>query len=172
MNADERGLTTVEVLVAAGILSMGLVALLAVVPISIYGLHEGGHLSAATFLAEQKLEEVRSAPWSATPAVDCLGLSVGDASPTSTGCSRPPAACDTGSGCDRWPDEKRIAGQAGYERRVRIADCATVPGGCGGVLSSTLRRATVTVTYQPLTGAAAAPGTAKPVVLVMDIARR
>ena len=170
MKAGARGLTTVEVLVAAGIVSVGLVALMVVVPISIYGLHEGHHLSTATFLAEQKLEELRGARWSATPAVDCLGL--GDAPPTSTACARSnPAACRPGSSCDVWPDETSIAGHPGYGRRVRIADCGTAPGGCGGVASSTLRRVTVIVTYAPLTGTAAA-GTVKPVVLVMNIARR
>lgn len=173
MKTDARGLTTVEVMVAAVIVSVGLVALMCIVPISTYGLHEGRHLTAATFLAEQKIEELVRARWSATPAIDCLGLSDGDTPPTSTACAQSnPVACRPGSGCDVWPDETSIAGHSGYGRRVRIADCGTLVGGCGGVVSSTLRQVTVTVTYQPLTGAAAAPGTAKPVVLVMNIARR
>lgn len=173
MTLDARGLTAVEVLVAAGIVGIGLATLLGVVPISTYGLHEGRHLSAATFLAEQKIEEIRGARWSAAPAVDCLGLSTGDAPPTSTACARSsPAACSPGSACGVWPDETSIAGHPGYGRRVRILDCGTEPGGCGGVVSSALRRVTVSVTYKPLTGTAATPGTAKAVVLVVNIARR
>jgi hypothetical protein len=69
------------------------------------------------------------------------------------------------------PDEPSIADQPGYGRRIRIADCRAVPGGCGGVASAALRQIVVTVTYQPLTGTVrtAAP---KPVILVMNVAQR
>ena len=174
MSRDERGLTLIEVLVAAGILGVGLLALMSLVPISTYGLHEGAHLSTATFLAEQKLEELRAARWSTTPAIDCLGLSVnGTEAPTSATCSRQaPRPCTTGAACDIAPDESAIAGYPGFARTVRIGTCAALPGECGGVTSLALRQVTVAVSYRPLTGTGALAGSAKPVVLVMNIARR
>jgi hypothetical protein len=152
--------------------SVGVVALLSLAPIANYGLHEGSHLSTATFLAEQKLEELRGARWSAVPAVDCLGLSPQDSGPISNACARPgPAACNPESACNVSPDEPSVAGHPGYGRRVRVADCAAVPGGCGGVASAALRQLVVTVTYQPLTGTARI-GAPKPVILVTHLARR
>ncbi len=174
MSPDERGLTLIEVLVAAGILGVGLLALMGLVPISTYGLHEGAQLSTATFLAEQKLEELRAARWSATPAIDCLGLSVGGTqAPTSATCSRQgPTPCTTGAACEISPDESAIAGYPAFARMVRIGTCAALPGGCGGVTSPALRQVTVAVSYRPLTGAGTLAGSAKPVVLVMNVARR
>jgi prepilin-type N-terminal cleavage/methylation domain-containing protein len=174
MSPDERGLTLIEVLVAAGIFGVGLLALMDLVPISTYGLHEGAQLSTATFLAEQKLEEVRAARWSTTPAIDCLGLSLGSTeAPTSTTCSRQgPTPCTTGAACEISPDEPAIAGHPAFARTVRIGTCAALPGGCGGVTSLALRQVTVAVSYRPLTGASTLAGSAKPVVLVMNVARR
>jgi hypothetical protein len=173
MKAGQRGLTTVEVLVAAGIVSIGIVALLSLAPLATYGLHEGSHLSTATFLAEQKLEELRGARWSAVPAVDCLGLSgTDDIGPMSSACNRlRPVACRPEAVCDVTPDEPSVAGHPGYGRHVRIAECNAVAGGCGGVASPALRQVVVTVTYQPLTGTGRT-GAPKPVILVMNVARR
>src|SRR5688572_17148749 len=70
---NERGLTLAEILVAVAILGIGLVGLAVVVPIASYGVQEGSQLSTATFLAEQRLEQIRNAPWTGTPANDCVG---------------------------------------------------------------------------------------------------
>lgn len=174
MSRDEQGLTLIEVLVAAGILGVGILALVGLVPISTYGLHEGTQLSAATFLAEQKLEELRAARWSTTPAIDCLGLSAGGVeAPTSLTCSRQgPTPCATGVACVISADESAIAGYPAFARSVRIDSCAALPGGCGGVANQALRQITVAVSYRPLTGAAALSTSAKPVILVMNVARR
>ena len=100
MTADERGLSLVEILVAVAIISIGLVGLAVVVPISNYGIQEGNQLSTSTFLAEQRLEEVRNAPWASSPANDCLGVSPTNAAPASTTCSRSaPTVCTTGTAC-------------------------------------------------------------------------
>jgi len=71
--ADERGFTIVEVLIAAVIITLALVALATIVPIGVYGVQEGNQTSAATFLADQKLEQAKSLPWASVPANDCSG---------------------------------------------------------------------------------------------------
>ena len=165
-----------EVLIATAIIGTGILGVMTVVPISTYASYEGGHQSSATFLAEQKMEELRGARWQALPANDCLGLSAGnaDVAPTSTTCTRTtPTACSAGPACAISPDETTIAGYRGYTRTVRVANCATLAGGCGGVVNATLRRVTVTVTYPPLTGIGVAPAnTTKAVILTMNVAQR
>lgn len=174
MIRDQRGMTIVEVLVAAAIIGIGLVGVMSVVPISTYGVYEGGHLSTATFLAQQRMEELRNAVWQETPANDCLGVSGGDVAPTSNSCTRTlPTACNSGTACNVSPDEANVPSYTGYSRTVRIANCATLAGGCAGVTDANLRRVTISVRYLPLTGVgASAGGTTKPVILVMDVARR
>jgi len=173
---NERGLTLVEILVAAAIIGIGLVGLMAVVPISSYGLHEGNSLTRATFLAEQKMEEIRNAVWLQSSGIDCVGFSAanGDVAPTSPACTRTnPTVCAAPGTCTIAADEASVTGNAGYARTVRIVNCETVAGGCGGVANANLRRVTVTVTYQPLSGSGATPaGSTKPVVLTTNIAQR
>lgn len=154
---NERGLTLAEILVAVAILGIGLVGLAVVVPIASYGVQEGSQLSTATFLAEQRLEQVRNAPWTGTPANDCIG----------SGANAPvvPAgvACANGTivlaaGATTFADEANViwgnntsaaANQAGYSRQVRVSDCSPTP--CAGLTSATMRQVTVSVTYRPLT---------------------
>ena len=176
MILNERGFTLVEIVMATAIIGIGLVGLMAVVPISSYGVYEGNSLTTATFLAEQKLEEIKNAVWQKLPPKDCVGVSAGNGNvaPTSTTCSRTnPTACTAGATCTASANESPISGNSGYTRTVRIVDCATVAGGCGGVSDPNLRRVTVTVSYRPLTGiGATAAGTTKPVVLTTNVARR
>ena len=165
---DDRGVTLAEILVATVIISIGLVALGMTIPLSSYGLHEGHALSTATFLAEQKLEEVRNAAWTMAPSpdMDCLGTGTLGA-PTSTTCTRSqPTPCTYGATCTTYADEgvATISGYPGYRRAVRIWECpqATLPdtgAGCAGVSNGDMRLVRVTVTYTPI---AAAAGSAKP----------
>ena len=155
---DARGMTLVEVLVAIGIIGVGLAALASAIPISTYGIQEGNQLSTATFLANQRLEQVRNAAWTQTPAVDNLGVS-------SSSTSAPQS-----SGTTTFPDESSVTGYTQYARNVRITDCGT-GGGCQGVTSSNMRQVTVTVSYRPLTGVGQAPAV-KPVTVTMLVARR
>lgn len=58
---QEHGLTLAEVLSALAVLSIGLVALISLLPLAGFGVHEGAHRSGATFLATQRLEQIRLA---------------------------------------------------------------------------------------------------------------
>jgi hypothetical protein len=136
-------------------------ALLSAIPLASYAIQEGSQTSTATFLANQRLEQVRNAQWSATPAVDNLGVSA-----SST------AAAQSG-GTTTFADESPIAAPyAAYTRQVRITDCGT-GAGCTGVTNSGMRLVTVTVSYTPLsaTGQTAGPAS-RSVVISMVIAQR
>jgi Prokaryotic N-terminal methylation motif len=176
MIRDERGITLAEVLMATAIIGIGLVGLLTVVPISSFAVYEGNGLTTATFLANQKMEEVKNAVWQQIPAGDCVGVSAGNGNfaPTSNACTRTnPTVCNSGAACTTTADEAPVAGYAGYNRTVRIVDCSTVAGGCGGVVDPNFRRVTVTVTYHAITGTGTGTaGTTKPIVLTMNLSRR
>jgi len=164
--ADERGMTLAEVLVALPIITIGLLALLSAIPLASYSTQEGSQTSTATFLANQRLEQVRNAQWSAIPATDCLGLSASStAAPQSSTC--------TAGTITTFADESPVAAPyTGYTRQVRVTDCGT-GGGCTGVTSSGMRLAIVTVTYTPLSpnGQTAGPSS-RSVVVGMVIAQR
>src|SRR2546425_2716761 len=163
VSLDERGLTLVEVLVAAAIIGIGLVGLLTVVPVSSFGVREGNNLTTATFLANQKMEELKNAVWQQIPANDCIGLSAanGNVAPTSNTCTRTnPTACNSGAACTTASDETPLAGYNGYNRTLRIVDCSTVAGGCGGVKDPNFRPGTRTVAYHSITGARSGSGRA------------
>lgn len=156
---NERGLTLAEILVAVAILGIGLVGLAVVVPIASYGVQEGSQLSTATFLAEQRLEQIRNAPWTGTPANDCIGNGAG-APVASVACANGTVAI--AAGATTFADEAKVmwgnqtaAAAGGYSRNVRIADCD--PTACAGLTSATMRRVTVTVAYRPLTSSGVSP---------------
>ncbi|MEX2145719.1 MAG: prepilin-type N-terminal cleavage/methylation domain-containing protein [Candidatus Rokuibacteriota bacterium] len=160
---NERGLTLAEILVAVAILGIGLVGLAVVVPIASYGVQEGSQLSTATFLAEQRLEQVRNAPWTGTPANDCIGSGAGaPVVPGGVACANGTIAL--AAGATTFADEANVvwgnttsvtAVTGGYSRQVRIADCDPTP--CAGLTSTTMRRVTVSVTYRPLTSSGVSP---------------
>jgi len=141
---NDRGITLAEVLIAAAILAIGLAALMAVVPVASYAVQDGSQTSTATFLAQQRLEQVRNAAWNALS--DCIGLSPNATSPPAPS---PAGAC--GATAVTYPDEATVAGFAQYARTVRITDCGVTP--CGAVTSPAMRLVMVTVTYRPLSAA-------------------
>jgi type II secretory pathway pseudopilin PulG len=171
LTRNQHGTTIAEIVIAVAIIGVGLVALSAAIPVASYGIHEGDHLSTATFLANERLEQVRNATWQAAtppspgapivPAVDNLGVS---ASSTTV------PVGDLGV---TFPDESPVAGPyTGYSRSVRITNCGA-SAGCNGIAHDELRQVTVTVTYRPMTGAGVSPtGTTKPVTVATYIARR
>ena len=141
---DERGITLAEVLIAIAVLSLGLAALMSVVPVASYGVQDGNQTSTATFLAQQRMEQIRNATWDS--ATDCVGLS-----PDSTSPPAPSPAATCGATAVTYPDEANVTGFTQYSRAVRITDCGVTP--CGTVTSSSMRLVTVTVTYRPLSAA-------------------
>jgi prepilin-type N-terminal cleavage/methylation domain-containing protein len=158
---DARGLTLIEVMIAAGVMAVGLSALLTAVPFATYGTREGYQLSTATFLANERLEQVRNARWESVPRpVDQLGVSASATAPPATG------------GVVTFPDEPTLAApHEQYARVVRIADCGA--GACAGIARSDLRQVTVTVAYRPMTGVGVAgPDRLKMATVTTFVAKR
>jgi prepilin-type N-terminal cleavage/methylation domain-containing protein len=158
--AEQRGITLVEIMIAVAIIGVGLAALSSAIPLAAYGIQEGNQLSTATFLASQRLEQVRNARWEVgPPEVDNLGVGS--------------TAAPVSGLVTTFPDENPMAAPyAGYTRTVRITDCAA-GAGCSTVVTADLRQVTVTVGYRPMTGLGMAPqGTVKPTVLTMYLTRR
>ncbi len=60
---DQAGMSLAEILIACVIIAIGLVGLLSAVPTASYGIQEGRQLSTAAFLANQRLEQVRTDEW-------------------------------------------------------------------------------------------------------------
>jgi prepilin-type N-terminal cleavage/methylation domain-containing protein len=159
---DQQGLTLVEVMIAAAIISVGLAGIAAAFQVAAYGVQEGRQLSTATLLANERLEQARTARWEVgPPGLDDLGVS-----PSST-------AAPLSGGITTFPDEPALAGSyAGYARTVRVADCG-VGGGCAGVINADLRQVTVTVSYRAMTATGvAAAGTTKSATIITYVAQR
>ena len=173
MILDARGFTVVEILLATAVISVALVGVLAAVPVAMFGVQEGKQLSTATFLAEQRLEQVRNAAWTAAAGGDCLGIS---ASVTVSPTIPVGATCNSGAGVLNagtvtFPDESttQINGFNGYSRTVRVTNCGVAPG-CAGITDPTLRLVTATVTYTPSSGRGGSP-TQKSAVVTLMVAR-
>jgi Tfp pilus assembly protein PilV len=182
---DQAGMSVAEILIACVIIAIGLVGLLSAVPTASFGIQEGRQLSTATFLANQRLEQVRNAAWAWTPfnvppVNDCVGASASTtAAPTSASCN--------GAAVTTFADEGPMAAPyAGYSRTVRITDCSA-GAGCGGIVyacndmknadgtivPSCLREVTVTVSYRASTATGlAAAGTTKSAIVSMLVALR
>jgi hypothetical protein len=153
-----------EALIAMAIIAVGVWALSAAIPLAAYGIQEGNQLSTATFLVNQRLEQVRNARWEQSPCVDALGLSASAAEAPVGNCA---------GGAVTFADENPVLNQNGaYARTVRIANCG-VGVGCNGIVNADLRQVVVTVTYRPMTGTGvSAAGTAKASTVTMYVARR
>lgn len=160
---DTSGLTVAEVIVAVGIIMIGLVALMAVAPLTTSQVGQSKLKTTAVFLAQQRLERVKNSPWLA-PATDCLGVSAGDTAPVTASWVNCSGAAP--AGLVTFPDEGYnsitfvnsggavVATYPQYRRAVRITDCSVAPG-CGIPLDpslASLRQVTVTVFFRPMTG--------------------
>jgi prepilin-type N-terminal cleavage/methylation domain-containing protein len=99
--AEEQGLTLAEVLAALSVLSIGLVALISLLPLAGFGVHEGAHRSGAAFLATQRLEQIRLAVGSGASLI---------------------AFADEAS---------LAPPHAAFGRAVRVRDCGLAPGCSG-----------------------------------------
>jgi type II secretory pathway pseudopilin PulG len=166
--ADDTGMTLAEVIVAVSIIMVGLVALIGAMPLGTSQIGEANLKTTATFLAQQRMEQIKNATWTIT--TPCPGLTS-------------PAGCDGlgGAGSDgtaavsvtgfagRWPDEaygsiafpgancaaNDRSGGCRFRRQVRITDCsvASCAGiGTGTATVNTLRQVAVIVFFSPLAG--------------------
>jgi len=161
---NERGFTAAEILIAAVVVTVAFVALARIVPLAGYAVQEGSQLSTATFLADQRLEQIRGVPWTSVPANDCFGISVSATTaptvPAGATCTLGTTTVNAGGALTWESDEAAgtISGFPGYARSVRVTDCGA--SGCAGITDSGMRLVTVTVTYIPVnagTSAAAVP---------------
>jgi hypothetical protein len=156
-----------EILVACVIIAVGLVGLLSAVPTASYGIQEGRQLSTATFLANQRLEQVRNATW-----VQCPASATSDTLGVSASASVAPAL----GAVITFPDENPMAAPYGdYTRSVRITTVQPADACPGGVYgpNAGLRQVVVTVSYRAMTGTGlSAAGTTKSAIVTMLIAQR
>lgn len=152
MSLNERGITLPEILIATVLIGLGLVGVMIVVPVAAVGIQDGSQTSLATFLAQQRLEEARHRTW--TAAEDCLGVSA-----SATDEPAPAGTCG-GSTAATFTDEAPVTGYTQYSRVTRITD-----------VEDGLRRVTVTVSYQPITGTGVGSYD-KTVILEWLVARR
>jgi type II secretory pathway pseudopilin PulG len=162
--ADQAGISLAEILVACVIIAVGLVGLLSAVPTASYGIQEGRQLSTATFLANQRLEQVRNAQWTQCPVADTLGVSASATVAPAFG------AVTT------FPDENPMAAPYGdYTRTVRIST-AQPADICDPLIVNPnvgLRQVIVSVSYRPSTATGvAAGGTTKSAIVTMLFAQR
>ena len=144
---NERGITLAEILIALFLIGVGLVGLMIVVPVAASGVQSGNHASAATYLAQQRIEQARNARWAVAPAIDCLGAS----NPVTTAPVPTGATCN-GSTAATFQDEAKgtIAGFTDFARTTRITACTGGAEG-DGINNPALRLVTVTVAYRPVT---------------------
>jgi hypothetical protein len=119
-----------------------------VIPVSTYSLKEGNQVTTATFLAAQKAEEARNAPWTASPANDCLGVGPTVAPTVPAGGSCTNGTLTIPSGGVTFAEEAPVTGSPDYSRNVRVTACTA---GCAGITDASVRMVTVNVTYRPLT---------------------
>ena len=178
---NTAGMTVAEVIIALGVITVGLLALLASMPLSTSTIAESNLKTTATFLAQQRLEQIKNAQWCPTcgaagAAVDTLG-----------GAGSKGTELETVA---QWPDEdygtipvpgapncavNDRSGGCRFRRQVRIIDCSVAS--CSGIATgtasaNTLRQVTVTVFFLGLTGAGTASANEERVQIVTLIARR
>jgi Tfp pilus assembly protein PilV len=183
--SSEQGMTLAEVLVALPIIVIGLLALLSAIPLSTYATQEGSQISTATFLANQRLEQVRNAQWTALcqSVIDPVtGLPVTVAGPAVVTDNVGVSASSTAAPTDptatvTFADESPMAAPyTQYSRQVRITNSvapAPVCDAAGNMSGTGIRGVAVTVTYTPLsaTGASAVSGPRR-VTVSMQVAQR
>jgi hypothetical protein len=137
---DARGMTVAEVIIALFVITVGLLGLMTAMPLSISQIGEANLKTTAVFLAQQRLEQIKNARWTTTPAADTLGG----------------AGSDGSAAVGAWQDEVTVPSYPQFQRQVRIRDCSVAA--CGIAVDpslATLRQVTVTVSFARMTG----PGT-------------
>ena len=163
---NTAGMTLAEVIIALGVITVCLLALLATMPLSTSTIAESNLNTTATFLAQHRLEQIKNAQW-------CLTCGAGGAAVDTLG----GGGSNSGAAIAQWPDDayNTIASYPRFRREVRIADCSIVS--CSGVAigtasTNTLRQVTVTVSFLGLTGAGTASANEERVQMVTLITQR
>lgn len=160
--ASQEGIGLAEVLVGATLLTIGLLALLSVAPRATGYVRQAGLRTTATFLAEQRIEQMRHRWWS--PVEDTLGG----------------AGATGATAVAPWDDEDYgtlvVDGTAypDYRRVTRIVDCSLAQ--CGAlaplVAAAGLRQVVVTVAFFPPADSGQLTSPEESVTLVTLMARR
>jgi prepilin-type N-terminal cleavage/methylation domain-containing protein len=137
----ERGFTLTEVLVATVVILIGLVAVASGFQFATSGVATGRGETTATFLAEQRLEQLKTV---ALTDYDAAALNAG----TTTEFCQTSNIGATGSNC-------QAAAFTGTTTYQRVTTITNNPGGagCTGVTPLLCKRIRVTVTYRPVTSA-------------------
>ena len=176
---NEGGMSIVEVVIALGIIMVGLLALIAAVPLSTGLIGQSNLKTTAAFLAQQRLERIKNAQW-------CLACGAGGAAVDALGGADSPG----GSAVAQWPDEdygtiafpgaqncagSDRSGGCGFRREVRITDCSIAI--CSGIATATasvndVRQVTVTVLFRPLTSVGTMGSNVESLQAVTLIAKR
>ena len=161
---NTAGMTVAEVIIALGVIAVGLLALLAAMPLGTSTIAESNLNTTATFLAQHRLEQIKNAQWA---TVGTLGG----------------GGSNGGAAIAQWPDEddntivmplgNTNASYPRFRREVRIADCSVVS--CSGIAigtasANTLRQ--VTAFFLGVTGAGTASANEERVQIVTLIARK
>ena len=133
---NQAGMTLVEVLVAIVIIGIGLMALLAAVPAGIGGMETGRQQSTAIYLAQDKMERIKS--WSLSTSPNPAQQGFGTILPAGTCFAAGQGACAT-------ENYGTIAGYPGYRRVVT----ALADPGTPAPPNHTRTRVTVQVFYTP-----------------------
>ncbi|MBI3825554.1 MAG: prepilin-type N-terminal cleavage/methylation domain-containing protein [Candidatus Rokubacteria bacterium] len=177
---DPRGFTLAEVMVATAVVAIALVGLASVVPFGVSGVQIGNQMSAAMFLAQDRLERVRGATWTLNPDVDCLGKSSNASTePQSSTCNSHGSNYSTFGTDAADLTNLNAQGFYGYTRTVRIFDCSnsTYTPLCSGtgaqqISDPDLRVVQVKVTYTPLVATGGLTGSPLTVELDALVAKR
>ena len=176
---NNAGMSLVEVVSALGIIMVGLLALIAAMPLSTSLIGQSNLKTTATFLAQQRLERIKNAQW-------CSACGAGGAAVDALG----GAGSSGGSAVAQWPDEdygtiafpgapncagNDRSGGCAFRREVRITDCSIAA--CSGIPTGTasvnnVRQVTVTVFFRPLSGVGTISANVESLQLVTLIARR
>lgn len=137
---SESGLMLVEILVAVGIIMIGLVAVMQAFPVGVQGVDVGYRQSTAVFLAEQKLEQIKA--WALSTQAVPVQQGFNTVLPGGT-CFNAPNPC-------AQENFNTIAGYPGYSR-IATVNCPAGPpaGPCPTATTATVQ---VQVIYRNVTG--------------------
>jgi prepilin-type N-terminal cleavage/methylation domain-containing protein len=153
--SGQRGFTLVEVLVATVVIMVGLVAVASGFQYATSGVATGRGETVATFLAEQRIEQLKTVamtnyagPWPSGPSLQG-GTALNNPVTTTEFCQSSNIGA-TSSNCQG----SAITNAASYTRVTRIWDAGAtlnLGAGCTGTTPLLCKRIQVSVSYRPVT---------------------